>query len=284
MARTIGEGFRKLRENLEITGLQEATVSTRQKNVRAALEGDFVVKDSFLTGSYRRNTMIAPLSTADVDIFIVLAPKYYSPNGQAALLESVKAALRKTYSKTPEIRPDGQAVTIVFTDFKVDVVPAFVRNGGGYLIPNVSLGRWIGTDPKMHVELWTASNKWHNGDLVPLIKMLKGWNKSRAVFKSFHLEALTRHVLTNVTISNFPSGLRYVFDKARDLIKVKLPDPAGYNDDVGAHVNTQAVMDGIIEKLTYAYDVAVEAERLGESAAAFDKWRILLPDYFPAYG
>jgi len=61
MAKTISEGFRKLRENLEITGLQESTVSTRQTNVRTALEDDFDVKDSFLTGSYRRSTMIAPL-------------------------------------------------------------------------------------------------------------------------------------------------------------------------------------------------------------------------------
>ena len=47
MARTINEAFRKLRENLEITGLQEATVSTRQTNVRATLDDDFVVEDSF---------------------------------------------------------------------------------------------------------------------------------------------------------------------------------------------------------------------------------------------
>ena len=284
MARTINEAFRKLRENLEITGLQEATVSTRQTNVRATLDDDFVVEDSFLTGSYRRSTMIAPLAQADIDIFVVLEPKYYTANGQATLLESVKKALRKKYTQTPEIRPDGQAVTIIFTDFKVDVVPAFRRQGGGYLIPNTSLGTWIGTDPKKHIELWTASNKAHNGDLVPLIKMVKGWNKSRNVFKSFHLEVVTRRVLTGIRIDSYPSGLRYVFDKAREHIKVKLPDPAGYNDDVGAHVNTDAAMKNIIERLNYAYNAAVQAERLGDTAAAFDKWRDLLKDYFPAYG
>jgi hypothetical protein len=284
MAKTISEAFRKLRENLEITGLQESTVSTRQTNVRVALKDDFDVNESFLTGSYRRNTMIAPLAEADIDMFVVLDAKYYSANGQMGLLESVKRALRKTYKTTPEIRPDGQAVTITFNDFKVDVVPAFYRQGGGFLIPNTSLGQWISTDPKKHVELWTASNKDHNGDLIPLIKMVKGWNKSRGVFKSFHLEVLTRRVLTDVKISNFPSGLRYVFDKARDHIKVKLADPAGYNDDVAAHVNTQAAFDKIVEQLTYAFNTAVEAERLGDTAAAFDKWRVLLRGYSPAYG
>lgn len=146
------------------------------------------------------------------------------------------------------------------------------------------MGRWISTDPKKHVDLWAASNKAHNGDLVPLIKMVKAWNKSRDVFKSFHLEVITRHVLTGIRIDSYPSGLRYFFDKARDHIKVKLPDPAGYNDDVGAHVNTVTAINKIMERLDYAYSTAVEAEQLGDTAAAFGKWRLLLKDYFPAYG
>src|SRR5258707_15045665 len=40
MASTIAEGFEELRSNLEITDLQEETVSTRQQNVRKALEDD----------------------------------------------------------------------------------------------------------------------------------------------------------------------------------------------------------------------------------------------------
>jgi hypothetical protein len=40
------------------------------------------VLDSFLTGSYRRSTMIAPLKEADVDVFVVLDAKCYSPMAQ----------------------------------------------------------------------------------------------------------------------------------------------------------------------------------------------------------
>ena len=82
MAKTIDEGFKKLRSNLEITDLQEETVSERQKNVRKALEDDFDILESYLAGSYRRNTMIAPLKSADVDIFMVLSSRYYEANGQ----------------------------------------------------------------------------------------------------------------------------------------------------------------------------------------------------------
>lgn len=146
MARTIDDAFRKLRSNLEITGLQESTVSARQQRIRSLVEADFGVLDSFLGGSYRRSTMIAPLAQADVDIFVILDPHYYARDGQQKLLEAVQKTLLKTYTRTPRIRPDGHAVTITFTDFKVDVVPAFLRKGGGYLIPDAANKRWISTD------------------------------------------------------------------------------------------------------------------------------------------
>jgi len=287
MAKTIEEGFRLLRSNLEITSLQSSTASTRQANVRAALEDDFTILETFLTGSYQRNTMISPLKEADIDIFIMLDPKYYGENNQAALLNSVKRALLKTYPTTPDISPDGQAVTITFTDFKVDVVPGFYRRDGGFLIPDSQLGRWIPTDPKKHVELWSVANKAHNGDLVPLIKMVKAWNKSRSLVRSFHLETLVLSTLHGVTISNFPSGLRYVFDKARDKIKVKLADPAGYSDDVAAYLTKVDEMEKIISRLDWAHARALEAEQLaanGRVREAFEKWGLLLKGYFPAYG
>src|SRR6266536_2265189 len=132
MPRTIAQGFERLKQNLEITDLQAGTVSTRQQNVRAALEDGLTVLDTFLTGSYRRNTMIAPLGEADVDIVAVLDPSYYKWDGQAAVLDRVRRVLLKRYHSTPRISRNGQAVTITFTDFCVDVVPAFNRQGGGY--------------------------------------------------------------------------------------------------------------------------------------------------------
>jgi tRNA nucleotidyltransferase (CCA-adding enzyme) len=156
MPTTIDQGFAKLRQNMEITDLQEKIVSIRQQNVREAVERDLKVLDSFLTGSYRRNTMIAPVSEAAIDIVVVLSSEYYQPDGQASLLDRVKRVLQMRYPKTPDISRNGQAVTITFTDFQVDVVPAFNRNGGGYLIPDSVLGKWIATDLKKHVEICSA--------------------------------------------------------------------------------------------------------------------------------
>ena len=287
MALTVKQGFEKLRQNLEITGLQEETVSTRQQNVREAVEKELTVFDSFLTGSYRRSTMIAPLGESDIDIFVVLSANYYEQNGQGSLLAKVKQVLRKTYTKTPDISPNGQAVTITFTDFKVDVVPAFNRQGGGYLIPDSVGRRWIPTDPKKHVDLWSESNKVHNGNFVPLIKMIKGWNKKHStLLRSFHLECLVRGILTNVTISDFPSGVRYVFEHGKSKINAAVYDPAGYGSDVGSYgtILSKFAAAGMLDA---AYKLAYQAEQLdrgGQTQLAFQYWRKIFDDYCPAYG
>lgn len=293
MARTIVASFDGLKRNLEITGLQESSVSGRQQSVRAVLDAGLTVVGSFLTGSYSRQTMIAPLSEADVDIFVVLNSKYYhnynGQNGsQAGLLDLVKRTLRSTYTRTPDISRNGQAVTIRFDDFTVDVVPAFNRQGGGFLIPNSRSQSWISTDPKKHVELISTANKTHAGDFIPLVKMIKGWNRSSGrYFNSFHLEVMMLRVLEGIRITDYSSGARFFFDKARALIPLKCPDPAGYGSDVGAYIGTQTQIEEATAKLQLAYERAVRAEdfaRRGNIIDAVEMWRKVFGDYFPAYG
>lgn len=287
MPTTIAEGFTKLKQNLEITTLQSATVSKRQQDVRAVVDKKLTVLDSFLTGSYMRSTMIAPLSQADVDIFMVLHPDYYKADGHAALLDKVKAALKETYS-TSAISRNGQAVTITFTDFKVDVVPAFKRKGGGYLIPDSILKRWIATDPKTHISVWSAANKKHNDCLVPLIKMIKAWNRAHSqLLHSFHLEAMILDILQNVKIGDYPSGALYVFDKARTRVKTPVADPAGHGSNIGDYLNTREKMDAVVSRLETAYQRALAAElraKMGKVKDAYDTWGLIFGDYYPAYG
>lgn len=289
MATTVKESFRKLKSNLEITNLQQETVSTRQKNVRDAVESGLTVLDSFLTGSYSRSTMIPPLSEADIDIFVVFDPSYYEANGQISLLEKVKRVLKNTYPQTPSISRNGQAVTITFTDFMVDVVPAFHRNGGGYVIPSTyNGGFWLATDPKQHVQISSKANSAHKGDLVPLVKMIKCWNRNiNKHFRSFHLEVLTWQILDGVTISNFSSGMRYFFDKGRNLISKKNPDPTGYNDDVGFYIDNRMKVGEAVSRFTTAYNRAVKAEsyeKNGNIESAINEWRKIFGNNFPAYG
>lgn len=286
MARTIAASFEAFKSNLEITALQTTTVATRQQNVRDAVARRLTVKDSFVTGSYSRHTMISPLSSADIDVFVVLDPNYYVVDGYAALLDRVRGVLLETYTKSPKISRNGQAVTITFTDFVVDVVPAFYRKGGGYLIPSTIEKQWISTNPKVHETFISNGNASHGGDLVPLIKMMKGWNREiSSTFRSFYLELLVEKVLRGVTISNFSSGCRYVFDKGREASKYKIADPAG----LGAQVN--GIAAGTVAQAVGRFETALSraqrAEALtagGSVADAVTEWRKVFGESFPAYG
>jgi len=288
MARSIAASFGAFRSNLEITGLQQATVSTRQQGVREAVARRLDVLDSFLTGSYRRHTMIAPLAEADIDVFVVLDAKYYDPTGYASLLDRVRTVLLETYPTTPRISRDGQAVTIKFTDFGVDVVPGFYRLGGGFLIPSTTENRWIPTNPQVHETLTSTANQAHSGDLVPIIKMIKAWNRQiDRGFRSFYLELLTENALRGVNISSDWSGCRYVFDKGRDLIRYTIPDPAGLDGSEVTGLAGVTNVNDAVSRFTTAYNRAVAAETAdgaGRPNEAIDEWRKVFGDYFPAYG
>lgn len=287
MPTTIQAGFEKLRSNLEVTGLQKTTLSERQTNVRDVVAKGFNILDSFLAGSYARSSLISPLSESDVDIFFVLAPVYFSQYTPASLLDRLRTVLLNTYTKTPKISRNGQAVTITFNDFRVDAVPSFYREGGGFLIPDSTTGEWISTDPTVHDSELTTANRLHNSDLIPLVKMIKGWNRCIGdQFYGFYLELLVKNVLNNITISDFPSGVRYVFDKGREAVKYTIPDPSGFSEQVRGLNNANGVSEAVTRFQT-AYGRAVKAEAFAAQdkiIEAYDEWRKIFQSYFPAFG
>ncbi len=237
--------------------------------------------------------MIAPLKEADIDIFVILDNSYFhhyngQNGGQAGLLDMLKRTLKKTYTRTPDISRNGQAITITFTDFIVDVVPAFNRKDVGYLIPNSITQSWIPTDPKDHVQTWSNANSQHNDDLVPLIKMIKAWNREiNNFFQSFHLEVMVLQIMNNVRISNFPSGVEHFFNRGRDYVTKKNPDPAGDHKDVGSYLNTQSKINDAVSRFQTAYKRAFNAEFFNNQLniqKAFEYWRQIFGNYFPTYG
>jgi hypothetical protein len=282
---SVAGAFDLFASRLEITDLQQSTVSARQQAVRAAVERRLHVLDTFLTGSYRRHTLIGPLAAADVDLFCVLDPGYYYSAGQAWLLNLVHEVLRQTYSTTPRISPNGQAVTIRFTDFVVEVAPGFHRQSGGYLLPSPAERRWIETNPKTHETFIAIANATHDGKLVPMIKMIKAWNRnSGSRLRSFYLELMVESILRSVRISDYPTGAAYVFDHAQRAVAYKQFDPAGLDGGQVAGLARGGV-DEAAAALALAHNRALDAFRLqraGQTRQARARWRQIFGDPFPA--
>ncbi len=289
---TRNQAFEELRRNLELTGLQEKTVATRQTNVRDVVADQLTVVGDFLTGSYRRHTLIGPLKRADVDIVVIL-DRRYKDRGPRAVLELVRKALLVEYTRTPAISRNGQAVTITFADFIVDVVPAFVRPwwtwDEGWEICDSGSDSWIKTNPKKHVEISATANRSHGGHLVPRIKQLKAWNRTVGEpLRSFHLEALawsifgTSWLWKNGQSSDWASA-RYFFDKARTELRNQLADPAGTGSDVAAYLHGTA-LDSAVSKMSAAYERCVRADKCAkdeDSAGMHKAYGQVFGGYYP---
>jgi predicted nucleotidyltransferase len=286
MAHTVRQGFEGLKSKLEITSIQGTTVSERQQRIRSIIRSNYDVCDDFLAGSYQRNTLIAPLKDADVDIFIVLDDRY-STLSPTYLLDKLKSSLIPYYPSSI-VRRNGQAVTITFNDFCIDVVPAFCR-GIAYFIPNSYLSNWILTDPKQHIETWKLRNAQFNGEFVRVLKMMKGWNRETGgLFSSFHLESLILSISDFVPIdSNYPSVINRLFGQLNARSDYTIRDPSGYNSNVGEYINKLGLLRQIKENVKTANELsnqAVAAESRGDGMAAYACWQRIFGRYFPTYG
>ena len=209
------------------------------------------------------------------------------------MLDLVRKALLVEYPRTPNVSRNGQAVTIRFSDFVIDVVPAFALPwyswSSGWEICDSRSNGWITTNPKKHVELSAAANRAHGGHLVPRIKQLKAWNVAAGEpLHSFHLEALawsifgTSWLWKNSQRSDWVS-VRYFFNKARSGLNDPLHDPAGTGADVAAYLHGVA-LKAAISNVTTAYDRCVRAElaaKEGDIAAMHRAYGQVFGEHYP---
>jgi hypothetical protein len=292
------DAFGRFRANLELTGLQESTVADRQRAVQAVMARELPVVDAFLTGSYRRHTLIAPLSRADVDVMVVLH-RSLRRRGPRAVLDAAKRALLKSYPNS-DVSRNGQAITIGFSDFVVDVVPAFAvpwwdLDGQGWDICDSGSDTWLRTDPRKHTERSAEINRRTGGLLVPTVKMLKAWNRTvNSPLRSFHLEVLAWSIFDpgwlpyhwfgpGVSMETDPDNVHRFLSQAERLLGRRLPDPARDRGDVGAYLSQSARADAR-SKVKTARERCQRADTLraaGDHAAATAIYRHVFGDAFP---
>jgi len=281
-----------------LTGLQESAVSDRQRDIRGVMAGALPVVDAFLTGSYRRQTLVAPLSTADVDVVVVL-DRSLRRRGPRGVLDVAKGALSESY-RTSKVSRNEQAITITFSDFVVDVVPAFAVpwwdfEGGGWDICDSGGDAWLRTNPKMHTERSAEVNSRTGGLLVPTVKMLKAWNRTiKEPVRSFHLEVLAWSIfdpgLAAVPLvrarrdhGDRPGQRLRFFSQAGRLLRRRLPDPARNRGDVGAYLPRPSRAEAI-SKVNTARERCERAETLrvsGDDQAAKAIYQQVFGDAFP---
>jgi len=188
--------FQRYLKNIQPSRSSRELAMQLHRTLRERLAADGGFQDwyveTFLYGSYRRNTAIKQIKDVDVCVVLDIDPDDYEP---AAIIDQLRRVLErnkyeaKTALQRRSIRIDMSATTL-------DVVPVVEAGDGSYLIPDRVLKEWVSTHPKKHLETATTLNKDGNQRYIPFVKIVKAWYRyqqsgvERPKPKGFTLEAL----------------------------------------------------------------------------------------------
>ena len=290
---TVDEAFEKFRQRLELSATEQQDAIRRHKDVRACIGNCFDIERDFLTGSYARHTKTKPLK--DVDIFFCLGEEDsgWRSKPTSHVLDAFETCLADEYG-SDTVERGRRCVTVEFDkrnptadeEGKVlsnDAVPAYDL-GNCYEIPDRDLGRWIKTNPDAHKEKATAKNNECDGKWVPLVKMLKRWNRSadKLIAPSFLIEVMAIE-LVDPPFTKYASEVRRFFASAQDGIMQDWPDPAGYGPTVSDQMTPdkrQTVIDAL-RAVEVKAARAVRLEQQGKTGEALALWRDIMGKYFP---
>ena len=289
---TVEEAFETYRQRLELSETERNDTIRRHNEVRDCIRASFKIDRDFLTGSYDRHTKTKPLK--DVDIFFVLSKdeQKWRDKPPHEVLDAFADSLKKKYG-ADAVDPGRRCATVEFDKntkdeegkvLSIDSVPAFELSDC-YEIPDRDLGKWIKTDPEIHAEKSTAKNKALGGKWVPLVKMLKRWNRSngKPIKPSFLIEVMA-HELVDAPFTTYPQEVRRFFGSALAGIAGPWPDPAGLGPKVSDQMTPELVQKAV-EALRKAEREAALADRLaaqGKQGEAVTKWREIMGRYFPS--
>lgn len=276
--------FKDFCKEIRLTSYQESDAQTKYTNVCKTLhnsyyENEYDEKNKLLFGSYRTKTNIRPISEMqDVDVLFKIPEEIfdkfenYKSNGQSALLQEIRDVLKKTYSTTDRIRGWGKVVLVKMSDGKhnVEVLPAFEKDDGTFLIPDTKNGgSWEPFDPRQEIKKFRESNKTANGLTAELTKMLKSWVKNTSTL------SYTSYDLLNDVIdflhTEFTSGAEYdeyheVIRNFFDYIYHRCTD-----DDRKSHIET--AYNRTIKAIEY-----MDEDKLKEASV---QWRLIFGKLFP---
>ncbi len=294
MVRTVNIAFNEFASVIEPKKNEIDKIINRHSTIRSEIGNNIKLDKNlphFLSGSYKRSTLIHPAN--DVDVMLVLdREEYWEQFGENSrkLLEFMKRQLKKIYRNTT-MRIQTHSIALLFTKGpKVDVVPGFLLDEEAkiFQIPDKEFEGYIRTSPHQHQELITShNNKYPN--FIRIVKMIKIWkrkitksNNNHLKLKSFHIEMLALKAI-NKNTSNYRDGVILFFKRAEDLIKEKLIDPINLSGDISSYLSEQNKKDlsELMKEVNEKIVTLVDLENQGKHQDAISGWRGIFGHPFP---
>lgn len=176
--------FNEFLRDIEPSATTKSAAASGHAGVRDLLRThpDFrdVHVNTFLSGSYARNTSIRPQVVAGVtqrpDVDIIVVTNHQLTDAPEDVVELLYQCLKDDY---PDIRRQNRSVGITTSTVDMDVVPIISPFSSPelYYIPDRRLKTWLETNPPKHTTWTTEVNKKASNRFKPLIKLVKWWRR-----------------------------------------------------------------------------------------------------------
>jgi len=294
--------FENLLRDIEPSQTTTANASSAHTGLRKYLAEHEVFSevhlDTFLAGSYMRDTSIRPRtvngkeSKPDVDI-IVVTNHTLSDDPKEIL-----RILRKTLAASYELddNPHERSVGVITSAVEMDVVPIIAPNGmnGTLYLPDKRLEEWIQTNPPGHTKWSTEVNKSASGRFKPLTKIMKWWRREQPTIssrpKGFIVECIVAECM-NRSEKNYPQLFvslleaienRYAWNISQRSVPL-ITDPGVPGKSVTERLKFSA-FEGFYYKVQEHADLGRRALAEVDEEKALALWRRIFGSRFPHTG
>lgn len=276
--------------------------------VREFLETDEDFKeyfeDSFLYGSYKRQTATGDIKDIDIVIVTNFDPESDEHTPQK-VLKKLKKVLAKYYNdpENPEyqrrsIRINEPLPDDADTEMTLDIIPA-VPSGDDtdiLLVPDRETKEWIQTNPKGHIDYVHELNdkNYSKGSFVPLAKIIRWWWKYQSSIvqpeverpkpKGFWVECLTAENFNPSAASwadHFIDTLTNISEKYSGVDEIpSLTDPGLSEQEIKTNM-TQEEFQKFMDTLNVSLAVARQAYAEQDEKKSSELWKEIFGEEFP---
>ncbi|MGA4049812.1 SMODS domain-containing nucleotidyltransferase [Ralstonia nicotianae] len=288
MPRTIEQGFSDFHNNIKASAAETAATVSHRASIKACLENNFGLKRFTRIGSFGNGTNVSGYS--DVD-YLACLPTTALKQSSTYTLSLVRGVLDQRFPNTG-VKVSTPAVVCPFGVYKSQnteiVVADYIKEENGYKIYEIADGSngWMQICPDAHNAYVDAVDKKHGGKVKPLIQFMKAWKFYREVpIKSFYLEMRVAKYADAESSIVYDIDVKRILTMLRDNSLAALQDPKGFSGYIHP-CKSEVLRQDALSKLNTA---AIRAEKArtatanGDIKSAFDWWRLLYNDKFPAY-
>ena len=236
-------------------------------------------KDTFLSGSYARDTAINDINDVDVICVVDINHSITEPE---VVLAWTQAILGKYYKET---KRQGRSVGAQAPKgVWLDIVPAtpMAADDGPLWIPDREARQWVQTHPKGQICAATDKNKATNGYYVQVVKLMKFWRDRLPTescrLKSYILESLIHGSIGSpsshaAAVVNVLEGVENSYGAHRDLnIVPTISDPGYASVNVAKHWESKDFND-FMKQVKAAASTARKALDSTDESESRKLWR-----------